>query len=246
MFKLFKSKETTTTTATTPITTTLTEGMTLEQVRLTMLQLMMEESVNHHRMGQLYNHVVDKELAQKAGYKSAKDYFSQHLADLSQATLTTYGAVAKAFSEPVARRFGVSCLYLLLIYKEAADIEVNHEDPHGVLIEVPDGKGLVTSKPFGECSAGQLRRAIQRKRKPASSKPLPAEVEVLAEQYSEALTSRFPKGARAKVLVRNEKGKAVLDFKGIPVEQVSLLAAALTGGLPPVRELHLLEQASVG
>jgi hypothetical protein len=26
-------------------------------------------------MGQLYNHVVDKELAQKAGYKDTRDYF---------------------------------------------------------------------------------------------------------------------------------------------------------------------------
>jgi hypothetical protein len=34
--------------------------------------------------------------------------------------------------------------------------------------------------------------------------------------------------------VRNHKGAAVLDFKGIPVEQVSALVAALTGPLPPV------------
>ena len=51
---------------------------------------------------------------------------------------------------------------------------------------------------------------------------------------------------RVKLLVRNEKGKAVLDFKGIPVEQVSQLAAALTGELPPVREVHLLEKPAVG
>jgi hypothetical protein len=239
MFKLFTTKEVTTTSA-------ITEGMTLDQVRLAMLQLMREENINHHRMGQFYNHVVDKELAQKAGYKSAKDYFSQHLADLSQATLTMYGAVAKAFSEPVARRFGVSCLYLLLIYKEAADIEVNHADPDGTLIEVPDEKGQVATKPFGECSADQMRRALQRKRKPASSKPLPPEVEVLADQYREAVMGRFAKGTRVRVLVRNEKGEAVLDFKGIPVKQVSQLAAALTGELPPVREVLLAAQPAVG
>jgi hypothetical protein len=237
MFNLFKSKE---------ATTAVHEGMTLEQVRVAMLQLMAEEHSNHYRMGQLYNHVVDKRLAQKAGYKDAKDYFTQRLADLSQATLSTYGAVAQAFSEPVARRFGVTCLYLLLIYKEAADVEVNHEEPGGTLIEVPDDNGQVTSRSFGECSVEQLRRALQRKRKPASSKPLPPEAVALAEQCREAVTGRFPKGTRVKVLMRNEKGKAVLDFKGIPVEQLGQLAAALTQELPPVREVRLVEKEAVG
>jgi hypothetical protein len=113
-------------------------------------------------------------------------------------------------------------------------------------VRAPDDKGLVTAKPFGECSVEQMRRALQRKRKPASSKPLPKEAEVLAEQYREAVMGRLPKGTRVKVLVRNEKGKAVLDFKGIPLEQASQLAAALTDELPPVREVRLLEQPTVG
>ncbi len=241
MFKLFTTKEATTTT-----TTAGTEGMTLEQVRTAMLQLMMEENSNHHRMGQLYNYVVDKRLAEKAGYKDAKDFFRQRLADLSQPALTMYGAVAKAFSEPVARRYGITCLSLLLTYKVAVDLEVNHAEPGGTLIEVPDDKGQVTSKPFGDCSVEQMRRALQRLRKPASSKPLPPEVEALAEQYSAAVTGRFPKGTRVKVLVRNQKGKAVLDFKGIPVEQVGQLVEALTGELPPVREVFLPQKTTVG
>jgi len=36
-----------------------------------------------------------------------------------------------------------------------------------------------------------------------------------------------------KVQVRNQKGKGVLDFKGIPVEQVAKLGEALTAELPP-------------
>ena len=162
---------------------------------------MKEENTNHYRMGQFYNYVVDKKLAEKANFKDAKDYFTKHLADLSQTSLTLYGAVANDFSEPVARRFGVICLYLLLTYKEAADIEVNHEEPGDTLIEVPDDKGHVTAKPFGDCSVDQMRRALKRLRKPASSKPLTPEAEALAEQYSEAVTGSFPKGTRVKVNV---------------------------------------------
>ncbi|HVG64036.1 MAG TPA: hypothetical protein VNA24_36065 [Hyalangium sp.] len=244
MFKLLRSKEAIT--VPTPVSTTVTEGMTLEQVRVAMLQLMKEENTNHYRMGQFYNYVVDKKLAENANYKDAKDYFTKHLADLSQTSLTLYGAVAKDFSEPVARRFGVTCLYLLLTYKEAADIEVNHEDPGDTLIEVPDDKGQVTAKPFGDCSVDQMRRALQRLRKPASSKPLTPEAEALAEQYSEAVTGSFPKGARVKVAVRNQKGKAVLDFKGIPLEQVNQLVEALSGQVPSVREVRPVEKPTLG
>ena len=97
----------------------------------------------------------------------------------------------------------------------------------------------MATKPFSKCTVEKLRRAIQRKRKPASTKPLPQEKVVLAEQYSEAVARRFPqgKGTLVKVARRNQKGKAVLDFKGIPLEQVLLLAEALTAQLPPAHEL---------
>jgi len=86
-------------------------------------------NVNHHRMGQLYNYVVDKKLAEQQGFKDAPTYFSQKLVDLSSSSLRRYGAVAKNFSEEVAVRFGVTCLYLLLTYKEAAGLKLNHEEP---------------------------------------------------------------------------------------------------------------------
>jgi hypothetical protein len=217
------------------------EGLSLEQVRTEMLQLMAAESTNHYRMGQLYNYVVDKELAQKAGYKDAQDYFSQKVADLSYSALRMYGAVAGGFSEQISVRFGVTCLHLLLTYKEAADLEVNHEEPGGTVIEVPGENGALTSKPFSACSVEEMRRAIQRKRKPASSKPLPPEDLALADQFKEGVTGRFPKGVLVKVQVRNQKGKAVLDFKGIPVNDVATLVAALKALLPSGPEVPGVE-----
>ncbi len=47
-----------------------------------------------------------------------------------------------------------------------------------------------------------------------------------AEQLQEVMTGRFPKRVPVKVTVRNYKGKAVLDFKGIPWEQVDQLIQA--------------------
>ncbi|MFL5348506.1 MAG: hypothetical protein ACJ8AT_27230 [Hyalangium sp.] len=208
------------------------EGVTLDQVADGMRQLIADESTNHHRMGQLYNYVVKKELAQAAGYKDARDWFSQNLKDLSQGALTMYGAVADNFSEEVARRFGVTCLYLLLTYKQAADIKVNHEEPGPTFIEVPDSKGVVTPKSFSNCTVDELRRAIQRKRKPSSSKPLPEEDLAIADQVEQEVLSRFTKGTKVRVEVRNEQGTAVLDYKGIPVAERRKLVEALQATLP--------------
>ena len=142
----------------------------------------------------------------------------------------------------MARRFGVTCLSLLLTYKEAVGLELNHEEPGSTPIEVPEQDGQVSLKLFSQCTVDQLRKALQRKRKPTSTKPLPPEAQVLASQYREAVTSHFPKGVLIQVQVRNQKGKAVVDFKGIPLEQVAKLAEALAGELPPVRAVHLVEK----
>ncbi|HLL03308.1 MAG TPA: hypothetical protein VK539_22185 [Myxococcaceae bacterium] len=217
------------------------EGATLEQIRAEMLHLMAGENVNQYRMGQLYGYVVDNELAQKAGYKDAPTYFRQHLADVSTASLTTYRAVVKTFSEQVAVRFGVTCLYLLTIYKEAANLKVNPEEPGPTLIEVPGENGEVTKKPFSACSVDEMRQALRLKRKPASSKPVPAEDVAQAEKYRTALKGQFPQGSNVQVQVRNEKGNSVLDFKSIPVAQVGTLILALMDHVPPGSELRRTE-----
>lgn len=229
MFKLLKFMEDTTTTTTTQPHATSIEGMTLDQVRVELLSLMADESGNHHRMGLLYNYTVRQRLAEKAGFKDAREFLSKHLAELSQASLSMYGAVAEGFSEAVTRRFGVTSLYLLLIYKEAANVEVNHEDPSGTLIQVPQADGQVSAQPFSECSVDQMRKALQLKRKPGSSQPVPPEATARAEQLQAAVTARFAKGVPVKVTARNYKGKALLDIKGIPWEQVEQLIQALKG-----------------
>jgi hypothetical protein len=226
-----------------PVTFVIPEGATLEQVLGEMIALQGAESVNHHRMGQLYNHVVEKKLAEQAGYKDAATYFQQKLADQSTSSLRRYGAVAKNFSESVAVRFGVTCLYLLLSYKEAAGLKLNHEEPGGTVIEVPGKDGAVTQKPFSTCSVDEMRKALQLKRKPTSSKPVPAEDVALADQYREALKGQFPQGSNVQVLVRNEKGSSVLDIKSIPLAEVGTMILALMDHLPPGSELRRGEKA---
>jgi len=95
--------------------------------------------------------------------------------------------------------------------------------------------------PFSQCSIEETLRALQRKHRPASSKPLSPESVVLANQYREAVTSRFPKGTLIKRQVRNHKGKAMVN-QDIPLDQMLKLAREISSPLPLVREVRLADK----
>ncbi len=216
------------------INNTTGQPMTLEEAGAAFLALATAENSNHHHMGQLYNYVVDTQLAENAGHKSALDFFVSKVKDLARSTLVSYGAVARNFTEEVTLQFGVTRLTLLLTYKEAAGLELNHNEPGTMLIEVPGDNNTVVSKPFSDCSVQDLRKALQRKRRPTSSTPLPATDLALVDQYRTAVTSHFPAHAPVRVSVRNLSGKAIISFD-VPLEQVDTLTEALINGLPSVR-----------
>ena len=97
---------------------------------------------------------------------------------------------------------------------------------------MPDKKGTVVPKPFSACSVEEMRRAIHRKRKPAFSKPVPAEDVAQAARYQKAVNSHMPTGVNVKLKVHNEKGKSMLDITSLPMEDVEKLIEALMSQLP--------------
>ncbi len=167
--------------------------------------------VKPSRIGQLYNYAVDHQLAERLGYKKPQEYFSQHIKALSRQTLENYGAVARVFSAETCGQYGVNALRVLLTYAEAAGEELNRNDPSTTLIAVPDEDGVVEEKFFGECTVEELRKALQRLRRPTSSAPLPAEAQARAEQCHAVWTGYFPKNAGVRVELRN------LGAEGTPV-----------------------------
>ncbi len=210
--------------------------MPLEQVLEEFRALLAEENHNHYRMGQLYNYVVVNELATKAKYKNALDYFTQNIKEVSRSTLVTYGAVARNFSEPACRQYGVTRLNLLLTYAEITGFKVNGDEPGGIFIEVPDKDGVVSTRLFSACSVEDMRRALLRKRKPTTSAPIPQEEEARVQRYRKALATYFSDKTSVRLTARNHQGQVVLTFKDIPMAQVEQLAEALLAGLEPVSD----------
>jgi hypothetical protein len=209
----------------------------LDRLRVELLQLSVQGQAHYHRMGQIFNEALDANLATKAGYKSAADYFCEKIRELSSATLYVYGAVARAFTVEVCKQFGVTCLHLLLTYKKAAGLEVDTSVPGTTVIEVPNENGVVERKPFYACGVEDMRKALQFKRTPGAHKPMPRAERALGEKYVKALAGSFDKGEPVRIQLRNHHGKAVLDFRGIPVAHVGKLAELLMAKAFPGREV---------
>lgn len=213
------------------------QGLTREQVLTTMSQLVKEEGLNQYRMGLLYNYTVDSKLLQGTKYKKVPDFFTENIQQVSRAALLMYSAVAGAFSEEACSRFGLTRLRLLLTYKAAARLELNHDEPGGTFILVPDENDEARPKLFSDCGVEDMRKALGHLRSASTANPIPAEEVALVDQYREAVTSRFPKEAPVRVQVRSHQGQTVVDFKGIPVSQLDKLTEALLEQLYPVREV---------
>jgi hypothetical protein len=147
----------------------------LEKECQAILDLLTQEEDEHWQIGVHYNRIVDGRLAQAEGFKSAKEFFSQRLTTISQSTLSLYGAIAKAFSEELARKYGSSLLDFLIAYVRLAKTTLPQGDPGQFTIKVPTKNGSTSSKPFADCSAAELRSAVHALYPPPKRKPIPSQ-----------------------------------------------------------------------
>jgi hypothetical protein len=216
--------------------TVSTNEFTLEEIVERILKLVEQGNAGAYQLGWFYNYVVDRELAQKGGYEDAKDFFAQKVKVLSQATLSTYGAIARAFTATVCVKYGVTRLYSLLTYEKLANIEADGDEPGPTPILVPQKDGTVKEKPFAECTAEELKLALKHKRSPP--KPLPEEATARLESYRDALERHFTRQSRVRVSARVERGKVFITLRDIPEAQMGTLIKALRDSLKPLRAVQ--------
>jgi hypothetical protein len=203
--------------ATPTIRTNPYQGLTKEQVLTTMRKLLAEEKRNPFLMGQLHNYVADSRLLEGTQYKTAVDFFRGNIQGISRANLLRDGAVAREFNEVSIARFGAMRLQQLLAYKEATRITLDPDDPGAAFIVVPQDNGELKPQRFAGCTTKELRKALEHARSPNTYLPLSKEEQAHYELLREAILSRWPE---AEVMIHNDGGQTLLDFKTIPVSDV--------------------------
>ena len=169
-------------------TAKVARGLTLEGEKQAIETLLTAGEDDHWQIGVHYNNVVDHGLAQKAGYKTAVEFFAKELKEIPQATLSRYGAVAKGFSEAIAKKYGCSKLAQLLAYENAAHLPAESGDPGAVKVGVPQKDGSVAQKAFKDCSFAELTEALKAsKGAPALPAKAAAQVKALQKALDQAL-----------------------------------------------------------
>jgi hypothetical protein len=217
-------------------------NLTLEQVRDSIRGQLAEGNAGHYRIGQLYNYVVSNKLAEVNGFANAQEYFRRHLRELSQATLSRYGVVARQFTEEACRKYGVVKLNTLRTYADLApSFPLVPGDPGPLLIGVPTEKvgGAVVPKPFAECTLEELQRAVKYKRRPAGN-TLPATDAARVQSLRDSLARAFAQEARVQLKTSLQGGKTLVTVQGVPLEQLERLSEVLREGFQSV---HLVQSA---
>jgi hypothetical protein len=210
-----------------------TINITLAEVRERVLHVVGQGNADAYQLGWLYNHVVDRELAQQGGFKDAADFFKKEVKVLSQSSLTAYGAVARAFTATACVKYGMHNLYTLLTYEKVAILTVDGNEPGPTPIQVPQEDGSVVQKSFAECTVEELKRAIKLQRTPP--KPLPESATTRVETYRNVLDQHLSGRHSIQVSARLERGKVLISLKDIPEEQMATVVEALRDSLSPVR-----------
>jgi hypothetical protein len=212
-------------------------SMTLEQCHDAILQCLLQGTAGHYRIGLLYNHMVQHRLAVNRGYRTTREYFRRHVRVLSQATLTRYGAVANSFHLPVVEKYGMASLGALLEYLRLAHIwlwQIDGNEPGPTPIELPRRGGLKLTKPFADCTAEDLRDAIQARRAWPGHGPLEPEEEPV-QRYVQTLRRHFQDNTQfsPQIDVEVHNRRIHLRIRHLRVWELARLTEALEPTLKP-------------
>jgi len=202
---------------------------TLEQIRDSIITLVKESSTQHHEIGRLYNYAVDHKLAEQAGHRT-REYFSQNVKVLSQATLSAYGTVARRFTAQHCTQYGMFNLRALLSYAQAANVQLGGEEPGAVIIDVPQEDGSVKQELFADCSVEDVERATRAKRLPPAAQ-MPVNDRAMLLLLSASLEKHFQPVAPVRLSSRVEKGQTLVSLEGVPLTALPLLMTAIQEGV---------------
>ncbi|MFN7132729.1 MAG: hypothetical protein ACK4N5_11655 [Myxococcales bacterium] len=220
-----------------------TNGMTGESEWNKIAALKGDDDREKFEMGVAYNNIIDHQLAQAAGYRSAAEFIAAKLEEaakaaptpdgnkvreLSLSSLYNYGVAARAFDVNAFARYGFTNLVLLQRYRKLANTSPS-VPPESTQIHFKDEQGREYEKPFAECTSRELKTAIRALRGPAE--PLGEDVEDRLEQLNSAVDSVVGTERRCDVAARASKGEVLLTLSGVPMGQLAEVLEAMLAAL---------------
>ncbi len=194
----------------------------LEAEGAAILQLLTQGEDAHWQIGVHYNNIVDGGLAEKAGYKHARDYLAKTITSIPQSTLTRYGMIAKAFPEESAKKYGASLLAALLAYEKLTEAKPASGDPGEVPVAVPQKDGSTSNKRFADCTRAELNAAIHHLKQP--DEPVPEEDTAIINKLQEGLHEAYGENPPIAMKARNTR----VGTFSVPIDHLENLRDVLS------------------
>lgn len=205
-------------------------GPSLDEIVNHMNGLIQAGQKSQWELGTLYNHIVDRKLAEFAGYRTTQQFFSQRIKALGQSTLSNYGAVARNFTDAQCEQFGMTNLRNLLRYAEAAGLELDRTNPGPTPVEFPGDDGKMHTSAFADCTIDMLERATKAKRTPAPVRvPIPDAARLLF--IEDSLLKNFAGIGPVRITSHSKEGKTLVNLSDVPMTELERLLLALREGL---------------
>jgi len=171
-------------------------------------------------IGASYNRIVGEKLAERSGFRAADEYFASRFKFIAKSTLSSYGRVAKAFTQAIALRYGVSKLHLLLTWCKLRQVKTIEADPGPMVIEVPREGGSPRKRPFAEVSADELRQAIRGLRGPAPTPDFPELDQRILAGIAREIESHRRDDFQVRFKAFSRNGKAHFSLENISLVYV--------------------------
>ena len=195
----------------------------LEKEQVNILKSYGQSQAECWTIGKSYNRIVDEKLAERSGFRTARHYFAAKLAVIRQSTLGAYGRVARAFSQNIAVRYGMSKLYLLLIWCKLRRVDAIEADPGSMVIEVPREDGTTRPKPFAQVSAEELRQAIKHSRGTGTTPDFPELDRRILEGIAREIESHRRDDFQVRFKAYAHNGKAHFSLENVCLLHVDLV-----------------------
>ncbi|MBI5545007.1 MAG: hypothetical protein HY901_14040 [Deltaproteobacteria bacterium] len=197
-----------------------------------------DDENEHWRVGKIVSEILELNLPERCGYRNTYAFMANEL-KAGRSTLSQYVAVARAFPETSAARYGMSRLQRLLTLRNLLGGPELPGDPGDVEVAVPAREKAAPpeTKRFKDCSVADLNKAIAAQKpaaahppsgdKPGSDAPPSAEIIALTRSFQAELDSVCGEESPAAAKARRQDAQVEIDLLRIPLDKIPEVCAAL-------------------
>jgi len=204
------------------------EALPLDEAVAKLKEYLKQGIAAHWSAGEIYNHLIDKRIPEKAGFRNAKDFFVKNFGEVGQSSLSIYGAVQRRFTVEIAQKYGMTTLGKLATYLKEANVPFElGEDPGPLKIPVPQKAGPTVEKAFADCTKEDMIAALHGLKRKGGAKKPPAQDEQVVDRMHETLLNTLGADTRAAVKATIERGRTLVTISRIDLSEVPDVLTAL-------------------